>query len=247
MKKMIAAFSATCFALTLFVGCQATPNGSDASANSAREISSTEIGAVSIDATRQHLTADEAKAGKGYTIQEVDGIKIAFVAFTKGMDGMTLPKGSENCVNVLYKDYDSTYHSVDKAKINKILDAAEREKPDATVVLLHWGSEYSDIHSKSQTTIQELMFKEGKMSGVAEKVSFREKSGFRAERISGKAIVGGGKTIVEDLHIGDGWSDVNLSSFMMSYRNSEAFAEFITDVKLEGQIEQSTLDFTTMS
>ena len=62
MKKMIAAFSATCFALTLFVGCQATPNGSDASANSAREISSTEIGAVSIDATRQHLTADEAKA-----------------------------------------------------------------------------------------------------------------------------------------------------------------------------------------
>ena len=62
MKKMIAAFSATCLALTLFVGCQATPNGSDASANSAREISSTEIGAVSIDATRQHLTADEAKA-----------------------------------------------------------------------------------------------------------------------------------------------------------------------------------------
>ena len=62
MKKMIAAFSATCFALTLFAGCQATPNGSDPSVNSAREISSTEIGAVSIDATRQHLTADEAKA-----------------------------------------------------------------------------------------------------------------------------------------------------------------------------------------
>ena len=62
MKKMIAAFSATCFALTLFAGCQATPNGSNPAVNSERKISSTEIGAVSIDATRQHLTADEAKA-----------------------------------------------------------------------------------------------------------------------------------------------------------------------------------------
>ena len=110
------------------------------------------------------------------------------------------------------------------------------------------GINWNDMDVKNiDITASELMFKEGKMSGVAEKVSFREKSGFRAERISGKAIVGGGKTIVEDLHIGDGYSDVNLSLFMMSYRNSEAFSEFITDVKLDGQIEQSTLDFTTIS
>ena len=47
------------------------------------------------------------RAGKGYTICVVDGIKVAFVAFTKGMDGMALPGGSENCVNLLYEDYAS--------------------------------------------------------------------------------------------------------------------------------------------
>ena len=45
------------------------------------------------------------REGKGYTICEVQGIRIAFVAFTKGMDGMALPAGSENCVNLLYTDY----------------------------------------------------------------------------------------------------------------------------------------------
>ena len=104
-----------------------------------------------------YATEQDFKDSGGYTIVEVQGIRLAVVAFTKGMDGMTLPKGSENCVNVLYKDYDTTYHSVDKDKINKILDAAEREKPDATIVLLHWGSEFNDTISTSQQTILNLL------------------------------------------------------------------------------------------
>ena len=97
------------------------------------------------------------KAGKGYTIREVEGIKIAFVAFTKGMDGMTLPQGSEHCVNVLYTDYDSTYQKVDTKAINEVLDAVEEEKPDLTVAMLHWGSEYNDTISKSQKSIVSLL------------------------------------------------------------------------------------------
>ena len=104
-----------------------------------------------------YATEKDFKDSGGYTIVEVKGVRIAVVAFTKGMDGMTLPKGSENCVNVLYKDYDSTYHSVDKDKINKILDAAEQENPDATIVLLHWGSEFNDTISTSQNTILTLL------------------------------------------------------------------------------------------
>ena len=107
--------------------------------------------------------ADEKayKSEKGYTIREVQGIRIAFVAFTKGMDGMSLPQGSENCVNVLYKDYDSTYQTVDQDKINKILDAVEAEKPDLTVAMLHWGSEYNDNVSKTQETIVDLLKNRG--------------------------------------------------------------------------------------
>jgi len=107
--------------------------------------------------------ADERayKAGKGYTIKEVEGVKIAFVAFTKGMDGMTLPQGSENCVNVLYTDYDTTYQELDKTAINKVLDAVEKEKPDLTVAMLHWGSEYNDTVSKTQESLVTMLQERG--------------------------------------------------------------------------------------
>ena len=103
--------------------------------------------------------ADERayKAGKGYTIKEVEGVKIAFVAFTKGMDGMTLPQGSENCVNLLYSDYDSTYQDVNTKAIDTVLDAVAEEKPDLTVAMLHWGSEYNDNISKTQEDVAQLL------------------------------------------------------------------------------------------
>ena len=103
--------------------------------------------------------ADERayRAGKGYTIKNVDGVKIAFIAFTKGMNGMTLPEGSEHCVNVLYKDYDSTYQSINRDAINDVLDAVEKEKPDLTVAMLHWGSEYNDNVSDTQEKLVSLL------------------------------------------------------------------------------------------
>ena len=101
------------------------------------------------------------KAGKGYTIKDVDGVKIAFIAFTKGMNGMTLPEGSEHCVNLLYKDYDSTYQSLNRDVIHDILDAVEKEKPDLTVAMLHWGSEYNDNISDTQESLVSLLQERG--------------------------------------------------------------------------------------
>lgn len=107
--------------------------------------------------------ADERayKAGKGYTIKDVQGVKIAFVAFTKGMDGMTLPQGSEHCVNVLYEDYDSTYQEINREAINDILDAVAEEKPDLTVAMLHWGSEYNDTISDTQESVVSILQEKG--------------------------------------------------------------------------------------
>ena len=104
-----------------------------------------------------YASAAEARAAKGYTIRNVNGVKIAFVAFTKGMDSMALPAGSEDCVNVLYTDYSTTYQQVDTQGISKILDAVEKEKPDITVAMLHWGSEFNDTISTSQDQICTLM------------------------------------------------------------------------------------------
>lgn len=107
--------------------------------------------------------ADERayKLGKGYTIKDVQGVKIAFVAFTKGMDGMTLPQGSEHCVNVLYSDYDSTYQELDKDAIHQVFDAVAEENPDLTVAMLHWGSEFNDTISKTQENLVKLLQERG--------------------------------------------------------------------------------------
>ena len=97
----------------------------------------------------------------GYTICTVEGIRIAFVAFTKGMDGMTLPTGNEDCVNLLYTDYDSAYQTVNTQKISAVFDAIAKEKPDLTVALVHWGSEFNDTVSPTQEKICNLMLEKG--------------------------------------------------------------------------------------
>lgn len=103
----------------------------------------------------------EYKEGKGYTMTEVQGIKIAFVAFTKGLGGRGMPTGSEELVNLLYLDYAETYQKEDEERIKTILKNVEAEKPDITIAMLHWGSEYNDDISKSQKKIISLMQKGG--------------------------------------------------------------------------------------
>ena len=103
----------------------------------------------------------EFNKSKGYTICEVQGITVAVVAFTKGMDGLGLPSGSENCVNKLYVDYDTTYQQVDRDGIRSILKAVASEKPDITIAMVHWGAEHNDAIFDTQETIVSLMKKEG--------------------------------------------------------------------------------------
>lgn len=104
----------------------------------------------------------EFEKTKGYVIRNVSGVRIAFVAFTKGMDDLlALPAGGESCVNLLYEDYYTTYQKINTSGIKSILKAVRAEKPDLTVALLHWGSEDNDNISKTQKDICALMQEEG--------------------------------------------------------------------------------------
>ncbi len=93
----------------------------------------------------------------GYTMVNVNGVRVALVAFTKGMGSLGLPAGSEKCVNLLYTDYASAYQQVDTEGITAVLNAVNAQKPDITIALLHWGSEYNDLVSETQKEIVELM------------------------------------------------------------------------------------------
>lgn len=119
------------------------------------------IRAAGLEPVGAFSSADEFRKSKGYTICQVGDVKIALVAFTKGVGSLGLPVGSEDCVNLLYEDYYTTYQTINKKGIREILRAAESEKPDLTIALLHWGSEYNEDISDSQKSIASLMLSEG--------------------------------------------------------------------------------------
>ena len=119
------------------------------------------IRAAGLEPVGAFSSADEFRKTKGYSICQVGDVKIALVAFTKGVGSLGLPVGSEDCVNLLYEDYYTTYQTINKKAIRSILRAAEAEKPDLTIAMLHWGSEYNEEISKSQQDVANLMLSEG--------------------------------------------------------------------------------------
>ena len=119
------------------------------------------IRAVGLETLGAYTSEEEFNRTKGYTIVNINGVKIAFVAFTKGVGGLGMPAGNEKCVNILYSDYYTNYRNVDKDRIEKILKAAEAEKPDLTIAMLHWGSTDNDKIYDTQKTIVNLLQKNG--------------------------------------------------------------------------------------
>ena len=101
------------------------------------------------------------RSSGGYTVLDVKGLRIALVGFTKGMDNLGLPEGSEDCVNLLYKDYTTSYEEIDSDGIRKILRRVEEEQPDLTIAMVHWGSEYNENVSKSQIRIKNILLDGG--------------------------------------------------------------------------------------
>ena len=119
------------------------------------------IRAAGMEPLGAYATNEDFKESQGFTIRDINGVRLAFVAFTKGMDNLGLPAGSENCVNVLYEDYATTYQTVARDKINSILKNVRSAEPDYIIALLHWGSEHNDEYSDTQETIREVLFAGG--------------------------------------------------------------------------------------
>ena len=110
------------------------------------------------------------------------------------------------------------------------------------------GIDWNDLDIRNiELNARELQFRNGIMTGEVLDLTFNEKSGYMVEHMSGTAKVGRGKTIIEDIIIDDPWSDVHVPLYMMSYENVKAFKDFIAEVKIDGEIAESLLDFTTIS
>ena len=140
---------------------------------------------------------------------------------------------------------DEIFH-IRKVEINNMAFALINHKTQKTPYI--GGINWNDLDiTRIQLKAQDLMFKGGVMSGEVRSLSFKEKSGFECSSLTGKAKVGNGKTIIEDLTLVDKWSDLNLPLYMMSYSGVEAFADYINKVRMDAIINNSLVDFRTIT
>ena len=100
----------------------------------------------------------------------------------------------------------------------------------------------TDIHVKGH----KMAFKGGIMSAVADAVSFREKSGYVCDNVSGSVRVGEGRTVIEDIRINDQWSDIKLESLIFSYETARAWKYFPQQVRIDGTIQPTRLSLRSL-
>ena len=83
-------------------------------------------------------------------IKDVNGIKIAFLAFTYGTNGIPIPKDKSYCINLIDKDL-----------ILKQISLAKEMSPDLICVNMHWGIEYQTKQNENQKDLADFLFKNG--------------------------------------------------------------------------------------
>ena len=105
--------------------------------------------------------SEEDRQENHVLIREINGMRIAFLAFTKGMNNLRLPTGTDYCVDLLYTDYDTNYSKIARSAISSAVEEAKLWQPDLIVAMLHWGSEYDKEITDSQKEIAELLFDSG--------------------------------------------------------------------------------------
>lgn len=83
-------------------------------------------------------------------IKDVNGIKIAFLSFTYGTNGIPVPSGKEYCINLI--DNDLMLDQISKAKALN---------PDLICVSMHWGDEYKLKQNATQEKLADFLFENG--------------------------------------------------------------------------------------
>lgn len=110
------------------------------------------------------------------------------------------------------------------------------------------GIDWTDLQVRNiNLRGKNLKMKGGVIGGNLHEMSFSERSGFNCRHISGDVRAGNGNVIIHNLHIQDDWSDLKLPVYAMKYDGPESFADFLNQVHLEGIVEDSFLDFKTLT
>lgn len=95
-------------------------------------------------------TYESEEASNEILVKDVNGIKIAFLAYTYGTNGINVPDDKSYAVNL-----------IDKDKIKEDLEAAKELDVDLISVSMHWGTEYRQTPTDEQEELADFLFENG--------------------------------------------------------------------------------------
>ena len=103
------------------------------------------------DADISHLGTYKTEEDQNKTlIKYVKGIKIAFVNYAYGTNGIQIPSDKSFCVNL-----------IDENLMKTQLDNAKKENPDIIIACMHWGNEYKTTQNSTQEDLANFLFQNG--------------------------------------------------------------------------------------
>lgn len=83
-------------------------------------------------------------------IKDVKGVKIAFINYTYGTNGIPVPSDKPYCLNLIDKDL-----------VYKQIKQAKEQNVDMIVACMHWGTEYKTSANDEQKELADFLFKSG--------------------------------------------------------------------------------------
>ena len=103
------------------------------------------------DAKIAHIgTARSKEERDSILFKDVNGIKVAFIIYTYGTNGISIPDGKDFCVNL-----------IDKNLIKKDIETAKSQNTDVIIACMHWGIEYQTKQNANQEELADFLFKNG--------------------------------------------------------------------------------------
>ena len=108
-----------------------------------------------------YRTQEELDSNHGVVVADVGGISVAFLGYTYGTNGITIPEDRNFCLNRFNTDYAGECKTLDQEGLSQALSYAEGLGTDLVAVMIHWGIEYQTQQNEYQTQVADFLISHG--------------------------------------------------------------------------------------
>ncbi len=105
--------------------------------------------------------SQEERDAHNAVVADVGGIQVAFLSYTYGLNGYSVPEDQSYAVNLFNLDYTTTLSTPDLELLAADLEQARDLDADLIAVMMHWGTEYRNTPTDYQRSLAEFLVANG--------------------------------------------------------------------------------------